>query len=103
MEKTKLGFSTCPNDTFIFDALVHHRIDTQGLDFEVTMGDIEELNTLASLQKLDITKISFNAYGQLSKDYILCDSGSALGKNNGPLLIAKENHTIDKYLIVFYK
>lgn len=95
MEKIKLGFSTCPNDTFIFDALVHHRIDTQGLDFEVIMGDIEELNTLASLQKLDITKISFNAYGQLSKDYILCDSGSALGKNNGPLLIAKENHTID--------
>ncbi len=85
-----LGFSTCPNDTFIFDAMVHNKIDTEGLDFELIMGDVEELNKMAFDAKLDITKISFHAYAYIAHNYKILDAGSALGKNNGPLLISKE-------------
>ena len=87
--KLKLGFSPCPNDTFIFDALVHHKIDTEGLDFEVVLGDVEELNQKAFKSELDITKISYHAFGYLTDTYVLLDSGSALGKGCGPILICK--------------
>lgn len=87
--KLKLGFSTCPNDTFIFDALVHHKIDTEGLKFDLRLADVEELNHLAFENELDITKLSYHAYAYVSDNYILLDSGSALGNNNGPLLISK--------------
>jgi len=91
--KLTLGFSPCPNDTFIFDALVHNKIDTEGLEFEVVFADVEKLNKLAFQAKLDITKLSYNAFTHCVKDYILLDSGSALGNNCGPLLI-KKKHTI---------
>ena len=84
-----LGFSSCPNDTFIFDAMVHHRIDTEGLDFEVVMADVEALNLRAFAAELDVTKLSYHALGHLLNDYMLLPSGSALGNNCGPLLIAK--------------
>lgn len=84
-----LGFSSCPNDTFIFDALVHKKIDTEGLDFEVVIGDVEYLNRAARNNDLNITKISYYAYALVSDQYLLLDSGSALGKNNGPLLVSK--------------
>jgi len=87
--KLSLGFSTCPNDTFIFDAMVHNRIDTEGLEFELIMGDVEELNKLALNAELDITKISYHAYAHIANNYKILDSGSALGRNNGPLLISK--------------
>ena len=87
--KLTLGFSPCPNDTFIFDALVHGKIDTEGLEFEVVMADVEELNRRAFLGGLDVTKLSFHAYAYLLKQYVLLDSGSALGNKCGPLLIAK--------------
>lgn len=87
--KLRLGFSTCPNDTYIFDAMVHHRIDTEGLDFELTMADVEELNKQAFEQQTDITKLSFHAYAYVAKNYLLLDAGSALGYGNGPLLISK--------------
>ncbi|MHC1708253.1 MAG: 1,4-dihydroxy-6-naphthoate synthase [Bacteroidales bacterium] len=86
----KLGFSSCPNDTFIFDALVNHKIDTRKLSFEVFVSDVEELNTLAMSSRLDVTKVSYAAYLQLVKDYVLLDSGSALGRGCGPLLIANK-------------
>ena len=89
--KLTLGFSPCPNDTFIFDAMVHHKIDTEGLDFEVIFGDVEQLNKWAFQGKLDITKLSFNAFTHCVNDYALLDSGSALGNNCGPLLIKKPN------------
>jgi len=89
--KLTLGFSPCPNDTFIFDALVHHKIDTEGLEFDVVFADVEKLNQLAFQAKLDITKISYNAFTHCVKDYVLLDSGSALGNNCGPLLIKKKN------------
>jgi 1,4-dihydroxy-6-naphthoate synthase len=85
--KLSIGFSPCPNDTFIFDALVHHKIDTEGLDFEVYLGDVEDLNQKAFNNKLDITKLSYHAYGYLTKNYVLLDAGSALGKGCGPILV----------------
>ncbi len=83
-----LGFSPCPNDTFIFDALIHHKIDTEGFEFKVTMADVEELNRKAFEQALDITKLSFHAFLYLTEKYALLNSGSALGDNCGPLLIS---------------
>ena len=85
--KLTLGFSPCPNDTFIFDALVHHKIDTEGLNFKVFLGDVEELNNKAFNNELDITKISYHAYGYLTDNYVLLKSGSALGKGCGPILV----------------
>ena len=84
-----LGYSPCPNDTFIFDAMVHGKIDTEGLSFNVRLGDVEELNQMAFDGKLDITKLSYHAYAYLIDQYVLLDAGSALGNNSGPLLIAK--------------
>lgn len=87
--KLTLGFSPCPNDTFIFDALVNGKIDTQGLQFEAVLEDVETLNQWALQGKLDITKLSFPAFFQSLENYILLNSGSALGKGVGPLLITK--------------
>jgi 1,4-dihydroxy-6-naphthoate synthase len=86
----EIGFSPCPNDTFIFDAMVHGRVDTEGLTFKVTMADVEELNRLAFANELHVTKLSFHAYAHVFERYILLNSGSALGSNCGPLLIAKK-------------
>jgi 1,4-dihydroxy-6-naphthoate synthase len=87
--KLTLGFSPCPNDTFIFDALIHHKIDTEGLDFEVFFDDVETLNQKAVKGELDITKLSFHAFAHVAHQYALLDSGSALGYGVGPLLICK--------------
>jgi 1,4-dihydroxy-6-naphthoate synthase len=84
-----LGFSTCPNDTYIFDAMVHGRIDTEGIEFELMMTDVEELNQHAFSAGTDITKISYHAYAYIADSYLLLNSGSALGYKNGPLLISK--------------
>lgn len=86
--KLTLGFSPCPNDTFIFDALVNNKIDTEGWEFEVVLEDVETLNQGALEGKLDITKLSFPAYFQSLEKYELLDAGSALGKGVGPLLVA---------------
>ncbi len=88
--KLSLGFSPCPNDTFIFDGMIHGKIDTEGLEFEVKLGDVEELNQGAFKGHLDITKLSYHAFAYALDDYILLNSGSALGNNCGPLLIAKQ-------------
>lgn len=87
--KFSLNFSTCPNDTFMFYALVHNLL-TDRYSFEVHMADIEELNLLALESKPDITKISYGVYPLLHQTYQLLDSGSALGKGVGPLLISKQ-------------
>jgi 1,4-dihydroxy-6-naphthoate synthase len=84
-----LGFSPCPNDTFIFDAIVHRRIDTEGLEFDYLVADVEELNRRALSGIIDITKISIHAYAFAAPNYLILDSGSALGHGNGPLLISK--------------
>lgn len=92
--KLSLGFSPCPNDTFIFDALIHHKIDTEGLDFEVFFDDVETLNQKAFRGELDITKLSFHAFAHVYKKYALLDAGSALGFGVGPLLICKNENLI---------
>lgn len=88
-DKLSLGFSPCPNDTFIFDALVHDKVDTEGLEFDVYLGDVEDLNNKAFNGELDITKISYHAFGYLTDEYVLLNAGSALGKSCGPILISK--------------
>ncbi|MEJ7820719.1 MAG: 1,4-dihydroxy-6-naphthoate synthase [Chitinophagaceae bacterium] len=86
--KITLGFSPCPNDTFIFDALVNNKIDTGNLKFEVILEDVETLNQLALKSKLDISKISYGVLPLLLDDYIVLNSGSALGNGVGPILIS---------------
>jgi len=88
-QKFTLAFSPCPNDTFIFNALANGYIDTQGLEFDIIMADVEELNRLAIAGHTDITKLSYNAYGFVNPNYILLESGSALGRGCGPLLVSK--------------
>ncbi len=84
-----LGFSPCPNDTFIFDALVNKKIDTEGIDFTVELEDVQTLNRWAMQGKLDISKISYGVL-PLLEQYELLDAGGALGKGVGPLLIARQ-------------
>src|SRR5204863_7691967 len=92
--KLTLGFSPCPNDTFIFDALINKKIDTEGLEFDVMLEDVETLNQWALQGKLDITKLSFPAFFQSLDKYVLLNSGSALGKGVGPLLISENEQEI---------
>ncbi len=87
--KLTLGFSPCPNDTFIFDAVVNNKIDTRGLQFDYVLEDVETLNQWASEGRLDITKLSYNAFIHTIDKYALLHAGSALGKGVGPLLIRK--------------
>jgi 1,4-dihydroxy-6-naphthoate synthase len=100
--KCSLGFSPCPNDTFIFDALVNRKIDTGDFEFEVVLEDVQTLNRWALEKKLDISKVSYGVWPLLQKDYSLLDSGGALGNGVGPLLISKDNillKDIDKLII----
>jgi 1,4-dihydroxy-6-naphthoate synthase len=86
--KLTIGFSPCPNDTFIFDALVNGKIDTGDLEFEVIMEDVQTLNEMAIGGKLDISKISYGTLPLILDHYLILSSGSALGKGVGPMLIA---------------
>ena len=99
--KITLGFSPCPNDTFIFDALVNKIIDTKGIDFETRLEDVQTLNELAQKHILDVSKISYGVLPMLYKDYVVLNSGSALGSGVGPLLITKEllNISVEDSLI----
>ena len=84
-----LGFSPCPNDCFMFDAIVHRRIDLEGLEFDIRLADVEALNEAAFAGDTDVTKLSYHAYAYCAGAYVLLDAGSALGRNCGPLLISK--------------
>lgn len=86
--KLSLGFSPCPNDTFIFDALVNQKIDTAGIGFEVVLEDVQTLNEWAKAGRLDISKISYGVLPLVLQHYIVLNSGGALGKGVGPLLVA---------------
>jgi 1,4-dihydroxy-6-naphthoate synthase len=87
--KISLAYSPCPNDTFMFDAMVNQKIDTEGLKFEVCLKDVEALNNDAFNEVYDVSKVSFNAFLDLTASYQLLKSGSALGNNCGPILISK--------------
>jgi 1,4-dihydroxy-6-naphthoate synthase len=84
-----LGFSPCPNDTFIFDAMVHGKIDTEGLEFSPVISDVEELNNLAFKGEIDVTKLSYYTLARVFEQFRLLSAGSALGYKNGPLLISR--------------
>jgi len=87
--KLTLGFSPCPNDTFIFDALVNGLIDTEGLAFDVVLEDVQTLNRYALEGKLAISKISYGVLPLVLQHYVVLESGGALGHGVGPLLISK--------------
>jgi 1,4-dihydroxy-6-naphthoate synthase len=89
-----LGFSPCPNDTFIFDALVNGKIDTKGHTFDVVLEDVQTLNEWAMEGRLDISKISYGALPALLDQYHLLNAGGALGKGVGPLLIARKENNL---------
>lgn len=91
--KLTLGFSPCPNDTFIFDAMVHGKIDTEGIEFDVFMEDVEALNQRAFSGDIDVTKLSYHAFAHLASQFALLNAGSALGNNCGPLLVARKDLT----------
>ncbi|MCW3109254.1 MAG: 1,4-dihydroxy-6-naphthoate synthase [Segetibacter sp.] len=91
--KFTIGFSPCPNDTFIFDALVNNKIDTEGFEFEAKLEDVQTLNKWAIAKQLDISKISYGVLPLIVKDYVVLNSGGALGKGVGPLLISKNKVT----------
>lgn len=97
--KLTLGFSPCPNDTFIFDALVNNKIDSGDLEFEVVLEDVQTLNQWAKAGKLDISKISYGVTPKITDTYVVLNSGGALGKGVGPLLISKNvvRGTKDEY------
>jgi 1,4-dihydroxy-6-naphthoate synthase len=102
--KLTLGFSPCPNDTFIFDALVNQKIDTNGFEFDVLLEDVQTLNQWAQEGKLAITKLSYGVLPLVLDKYKVLNSGSALGKGVGPLLIsstADTNQSIEDSLIAF--
>lgn len=90
--KLTLGFSPCPNDTFIFDALVNKKIDTEGLEFEVVLEDVQTLNNWAKEDKLTLSKISYGVLPLITRNYVVLNSGGALGKGVGPLLITNDDH-----------
>jgi 1,4-dihydroxy-6-naphthoate synthase len=94
--KLSLGFSPCPNDCFMFDAIVNRRIDLEGLEFSIRMADVEALNKAAFAGQADVTKLSYHAYAYCTRDYVLLDAGSALGRNCGPLLISKRSIPLDE-------
>jgi 1,4-dihydroxy-6-naphthoate synthase len=91
-----LGYSPCPNDCFIFDAIANHKIVSDKIEFDIVLEDVETLNKRAinsSAKKLDVSKLSFATLLKSEEEYSLADSGAALGKNCGPLLICKEQPT----------
>jgi 1,4-dihydroxy-6-naphthoate synthase len=92
MRVLSLGYSPCPNDTFLFYALIRKKIDTEDLSFKEVLLDVETLNRIALHSELDITKTSYHAFGHLLENYCLLRSGSAIGRNCGPLIISKNNN-----------
>src|SRR5262245_61786237 len=91
-----LGFSPCPNDCFMFDAIMNKRIDLEGLEFSPRLDDVEALNRAAFESAIDVTKLSYHAYAHCTNAYVLLDSGSALGRNCGPLLISRRTIVPDE-------
>lgn len=87
--KITLGFSPCPNDTFIFDALINNKIENKDFEFELKIADVEELNRMILNSELDVSKISYHLYLFVNDNYQILNAGSALGNNNGPILISK--------------
>ena len=96
MKSVSLGYSPCPNDTFIFYAMIHGKIKTEDLKFKEVLLDVETLNRKALNTELDLTKISYHAFGHLRKKYCMLRAGGALGRGCGPLVISKNEYTMEE-------
>jgi 1,4-dihydroxy-6-naphthoate synthase len=96
MRKLSLGYSPCPNDTFIFYGLIHGKVSCSDVEFIEQLEDVETLNQLAPQGQLDLTKISYHALGHLRENYVLLRSGGALGRGCGPLVIATQKTSMEK-------
>jgi len=94
MKTLTIGYSPCPNDTFIFYALTHGKVRVPGIKFREQLEDVETLNRMALGGGLDITKISYHALGHLRENYALLRSGGALGRGCGPLIVARAGTTL---------
>ena len=94
--KLSLGASPCPNDCFMIDAIVHRRIDLEGLEFDLQLADVEALNQAAFAGQLDVTKLSYHAFAFCADRFVALNAGSALGRNCGPLLISKRQIAPDE-------
>jgi 1,4-dihydroxy-6-naphthoate synthase len=95
MRTLNIGYSPCPNDTFIFYALIHGQIDTGALKFKEILLDVEMLNQKALNAELDLTKISYHAFGYLQDKYSLLRAGGALGRGCGPLVVTRHTYTME--------
>lgn len=96
MKTLSFGYSPCPNDTFVFYALIHGKVDTKNLHFKEVLLDVETLNQKALNNELNLTKVSYHAFGHLRRNYFLLRAGGAIGRGCGPLLVANEECTIDE-------
>ena len=96
MKTLSLGYSPCPNDTFIFYALTHGKVDSKNLTFRELLLDVETLNQKAVQSELDLTKISYHAFGHVRKNYCLLRAGGALGRGCGPLIVVKHDYTMEE-------
>ncbi len=94
MPSLSLGFSPCPNDTFVFYAITHGKVDSGGLCFHEVLHDVETLNRMAVRSELDITKTSYHAFGHLRDQYCLLRAGGAIGRGCGPLVISKKERSM---------
>jgi 1,4-dihydroxy-6-naphthoate synthase len=95
MKKLTIGYSPCPNDTYIFYALAHNRVPLEGISFAPPiLDDVETLNCWALQQKLDVTKLSFHALGHVLDSYVMLSAGAALGRGCGPLLVTRKGHVL---------
>jgi 5,8-dihydroxy-2-naphthoate synthase len=92
----RLGYSPCPNDTFIFYALMHGRIPLSGFTISEELADVETLNRRALAGELDLTKVSYHAFGHLRDEYALLRSGGALGRGCGPLVVARQATNLER-------
>ncbi|HQO03717.1 MAG TPA: 1,4-dihydroxy-6-naphthoate synthase [Spirochaetota bacterium] len=96
MDAMTLAFSPCPNDTFIFHAMLHGLVDTEGLSFNPYIHDVEDLNRNACEGRFHITKLSIHAYLLLQNNYCMLDAGAALGFGCGPVLVAREDSVFNQ-------
>ena len=96
MQNLSIGYSPCPNDTFIFYALSHNKVRPENASFAPPiLDDVETLNCWALKKKLDVTKLSFHALGHTLDNYIMLTSGAALGRGCGPLLVKRRGEKLN--------
>lgn len=94
--KLSIGISPCPNDTFIFDAMLHGKVDTEGLSFSYQLEDVETLNQMAMRGNLDITKVSYGGASKMLLHYRILNAGGALGNGVGPLFVCRQDQSLEK-------